>query len=159
MCPRQSFHRNECNQSPFCTKLCDMCNVPICYRCRRGLTSYTAGADSSTIPMAIANDNYYGYALKLLVEKRITWLECAAASLVWTTIMVYYLEAPYGHLMLEEIEGARARTTARGNLFSFELPWEDVAKRCKEAEKIGERLRLPPTTLADCPTTSMCWLH
>ena len=109
--------------------------------------------------MAIANDNDYGYALKLLVEKRITWLECAAASLVWTTIMVYYLEAPFGHLMLEEMEGARARTTARGNLFSFELPWEDVAKRCKEAEQIGERLRLPPTTLADCPTTSMCWLH
>ena len=84
--------------------------------------------------MALANDNYYGYALKLLVEKRITWLECAAASLVWTTIMVYYLEAPYGHLMLEEMEGAQVRTTARGNLFSFELPWDDVMKRCKEAE-------------------------
>jgi len=84
--------------------------------------------------MALANDNYYGYALKLLVEKRITWLECAAASLVWTTIMVYYLEAPYGHLMLEEMEGAQARTAARGSLFSFELPWDDVSKRCKEAE-------------------------
>ena len=64
--------------------------------------------------MALANDNYYGYALKLLVEKRITWLECAAASLVWTTIMVYYLEKPYGHLMLDEMEDAPARTTARG---------------------------------------------
>ena len=48
--------------------------------------------------------------------------------------MVYYLEAPYGHLMLEEMEGAQARTTARGNLFSFELPWDDVSRRCKEAE-------------------------
>ena len=44
--------------------------------------------------MALVNDNFYGYALKLLVEKQITWLECAAASLVWTTIMVFYLEAP-----------------------------------------------------------------
>ena len=96
--------------------------------------SYSADSESSTIPMAFANDNYYGYALKLLVEKRITWLECAAASLVWTTIMVYYLEAPYGHLMLEEMEGARARTSARGNLFSVELPWEDVEQRCKDAE-------------------------
>ena len=84
--------------------------------------------------MALANDNYYGYALKLLIEKRITWLECAAASLVWTTIMVYYLEAPHGHLMLEEMEGVQARSCARGNLFSFELPWEDVAQRCHEAE-------------------------
>ena len=67
------------------------------------------------MPMALANDNYYGYALKLLVEKRITWLECAAASLVWTTIMVFYMEAPYGHLMLEEMEGAQARAAARGN--------------------------------------------
>ena len=48
--------------------------------------------------------------------------------------MVYYLEAPYGHLMLEQMEGTQARTTARGNLFSFELPWEDVSARCKEAE-------------------------
>ena len=96
--------------------------------------SYTRDSTSGTIPMALANDNYYGYALKLLVEKRITWLECAAASLVWTSIMVYYLEAPYGHLMLEQMEGTQARTTARGNLFSFELPWEDVSARCKEAE-------------------------
>ena len=85
--------------------------------------------------MALANDNYYGYALKMLIEKRITWLECAASSLVWTTILVYYLEKPYGHLMLEEMEGPQARTTARGNLFSFELPWEDVFHRCKDAEK------------------------
>ena len=48
--------------------------------------------------------------------------------------MVYYLEAPYGHLMLEQMEGTQARTTARGNLFSFELPWEDVSARCKEAD-------------------------
>ena len=48
--------------------------------------------------------------------------------------MVYYLAAPYGHLMLQQMEGTQARTTARGNLFSFELPWEDVSARCKEAD-------------------------
>jgi hypothetical protein len=84
--------------------------------------------------MSLANDNYYGYTHKLLVEKQITWLECAASSLVWTTIMVHYLEIPYGHLMLESMEGATARTQARGNLFSFTLPWEDIEKRCQEAE-------------------------
>jgi len=84
--------------------------------------------------MALANDNFYGYAFKLLVEKRITWLECAAASLVWTTIMVYYVEAPYGHLMLESMEGAQERTHARGNLFSFSLPWDDIERRCAESQ-------------------------
>ena len=54
-----------------------------------GLASYAPASNSGTIPMALANANYYGYALKLLVEKRITWLECAAASLVWTTMLVY----------------------------------------------------------------------
>ena len=48
--------------------------------------------------------------------------------------MVYYLEAPYGHLMLEPMEGAQARTEARGNLFSFSLPWEDIEKRFVEAD-------------------------
>ena len=85
--------------------------------------------------MALANDNYYGYALKLLVNKHITWLECAAANLVWTTIMVYYLERPHGHLMLEDVTGAQARTAARGNLFSFSLPWEDIEKRCIQASQ------------------------
>ena len=127
-------HSEELRSNPFCRRLCVHCQVPMCTRCRVGLASYVADSGSGTIPMALANDNYYGYVVKLLVEKRITWLECAAASLVWTTIMVYYLEAPYGHLMLEEMEGAQARTAARGNLFSFELPWEDVAKRCHEAE-------------------------
>ena len=51
----------------------------------------------------MANDNYYGYAMSLLAKKQITWLECAAASLVWTTILVYYLERPHGHLMLEDM--------------------------------------------------------
>ncbi len=66
-----------------------------------------------TVPMALANDNFYGYAHELLVTKQITWLECAASSLVWTTIMLFYFEAPYGHLLQESREGAEARTQTR----------------------------------------------
>ena len=83
--------------------------------------------------MALANDNFYGYVQSLLVREQVTWLECAAASLCWSTILVYYLEDPHGHLMLESMEGAQARTQARGNLFSFILPWEDIERRCREA--------------------------
>ena len=75
----------------------------------------------------------------MLVEHHVTWLECAAASLVWSTILVYYLEAPYGHLMREKMDGPEARTMARGNLFSFSLPWEEIEARCKEASANWER--------------------
>ena len=98
---------------------------------------------------------YYGYIASLLVTKQVTWLECAAASLFWSTILVYYLEKPYGHLMLEGMEGAQARTEFRGNLFSFAMPWEDIEKCCAaamantpslqraELEQIRDKLRLP----------------
>ena len=71
--------------------------------------------------MALANDNFYGYIDWVLATQQATWLECAAASLCWSTILVYYLEEPYGHLMLEPMEGAQARTQCRGNLFSFSM--------------------------------------
>ena len=72
--------------------------------------------------------------------------------------MVYYLEAPYGHLMLESMEGAQARTQARGNLFSFSLPWEDIEARCVEAdtnwrqakEAVRQSLALPHTEEVLC---------
>ena len=131
---RQPPHQ-ERDGYPFCRVLCSHCQVPICSRCAHGLHQFTARSQQGTIPMALANDGYYGYAARLLVEKRVTWLECACASLVWSTIMVYYLEEPYGHLMLEEVEGAQARTQVRGNLFSFSLPWEDIEERCREASK------------------------
>ena len=89
--------------------------------------------------MSLANDHMYGYVGKLLAEKHVTWLECAAASLVWSTILVYYLEAPYGHLMQEKMDGPEARTMARGNLFSFSLPWEEIEARCKEARGNWDR--------------------
>ena len=72
--------------------------------------------------MAIANDKYYGYIKFLLVSKQVTWLEKACASLCWSTILVYYLEEPYGHLMLEHVSGAQSRVQVRGNLFSFTMP-------------------------------------
>ena len=58
--------------------------------------------------------------------------------------MVYYLEEPYGHLMLETLEGPQAQTQVRGNLFSFALPWEDIEKRCREASADWRRaIKLP----------------
>ena len=48
-------------------------------------------------------------------------------------MLVYYLEDPYGHLMSEKMGSAQGRTHVRGNLFSFNMPWEDVERCCHQA--------------------------
>ena len=107
--------------------MCGTCSVPVCKECRHGLYS---GQSSGTIPMSVANDNYFTYVAPEIVEGQVTWLEGAAASVCWNTILVCYLEEPYGHLMGEKLDGPQARTKVKGNLFSFVLPWEDIAACC-----------------------------
>ena len=138
--PREAAeHKAIGKDAQFCRRLCSQCQVPICRTCRRGLCEYRHRKRVSSIPLALANDNFYGYINELLVKEEVTWLECACSNLVWSTILVYYLEQPYGHLMLEPVEGAQSRTQARGNLFSFSLPWEDIEKRCSEAQQDWSR--------------------
>ena len=110
--------------------LCNKCSIPFCRKCRIGLSIYRGYHE---IPMAIANDNWYGFVLKILADPELTWIEVAAANLIFSTIMVYYLEEPHGHLMGEKMSGAIARTKARGNLFSFQMNWMDVAEQCRDA--------------------------
>ena len=56
----------------------------------------------------------------------VRWIEAAAASPVWNTLTVFYLEADHGHLMTEKIGGQEYRPGTRGNLFSVVMPWEDI---------------------------------
>ena len=83
--------------------------------------------------MSISNDHYYGHINRFIVENNVTWLECAATCLIWSTMLVYYFEAPYGHLMKEPLGKPAGRTTVKGNLFSFSMPWEDIEKCCHQA--------------------------
>ncbi len=90
----EARHRQDFARSPYCRRLCESCVVPICTECRQRLASYEKVRLCSTVPMAIANDRYYGYVFDALAKGEVTWFECAAASLVWTTIVVFYLEEP-----------------------------------------------------------------
>ena len=65
--------------------------------------------------MSVTNDHYYGYVGRFLIENKVTWLECAAASVCWSTMLVYYLEEPFGHLMGDDMGFAQGRTHVRGN--------------------------------------------
>ena len=73
----QELHAEQVELHPFMRILCANCKVPICSSCSKGLSQY---GGTSTIPMSLANDHYYGYVHKFLVDKSVTWLECAAAS-------------------------------------------------------------------------------
>ena len=148
---RRPRHVEEVEHRPFVRRLCDSCEVPICSQCEKGLRSYKG---ISTIPMSLANDHYYGYVHKYIVENDVTWLECAAASICWSTMLVFYIEEPHGHLMKEFIEGAQGRTHVRGNLFSFAMAWEDVYRCCCEAENLHTQERKRAATCsASCNTT------
>ena len=134
-CDHADVHMQELEQQPYMRRLCEHCRLPVCTDCWDRLYSYEKGRRG--IPMSLANDHYCGYVDQYLVEHRVTWLECAAASVVWTTMLVYYLEDPHGHLMGEKMGGAQARTHVRGNVFSFNMPWRDIMESCEEAIKNG----------------------
>eukprot|EP00959_Pyramimonas_sp_CCMP1952_P250603 5238109-Pyramimonas_sp.AAC.1 len=85
--------------------------------------------------MSISNDHYFGHVQRYLVEKDGTWLECAACCTVWSTTLVYYLEAPFGNLIDVPLGKPEGRTQVKGNLFSFSMPWEDIEKCCRQASK------------------------
>ena len=52
----------------------------------------------------------------------------AAVLPVWTSMIVYYVEGDFGHLMNEVSQKPRWRTKVRGHCFSFIMPWEDIVK-------------------------------
>ena len=83
--------------------------------------------------MIISNDHYYGHVNRFIVERNVTWLGRAARCTVWSTMLVYYLEALYGHLMDVAFGKPQGRTHVKGNLFSFSMPWEDIGKCCQQA--------------------------
>merc|ERR1712023_613305 len=103
---------------------------------------YAAGGRSN-VPMALANDNWYGYVQRVIAHYDARWIECACASLCWTTLITYQLEEPYGHLMNETMQGPRGRTAARGNVFSFMMPWQDILQSLRHAEQESTRVALP----------------
>jgi len=121
-------------------KLCKDCTLPVCRSCQILLA--TAGSRNN-VPMALANDHWYGYVQDVIARYDARWIECACASLCWTTLITYQLEEPHGHLMNESMQGARGRTAARGNVFSFMMPWEDILKNLRQAQDKSVSVALP----------------
>ena len=103
-------------------QLCETCELPICHQCLVQMFDKRVLA----VPQALANDNWYGYPTELLYKHKVRWIEAAAASPLWTSVVTYYVEADRGHLVEETLHRAEHRTAVRGNVSSFSLPWEEV---------------------------------
>ena len=81
--------------------------------------------------MALCNDNFWGYGCNLITEYKVRWIETAIASPCYTSMMVYYAEGDYGHLMTEEVGRQLWRTQVKGTCVSFHMPWEEILEELK----------------------------
>ena len=120
--------------------ICQDCQIPLRRDCRITMTS---GDETCAVPMALANDNWYDYAPAFIYQWKVLFLEVVAAVLVWTTMIVYYLEEDQGHLMTEDLQQPQYRTGARGKAFSYFMPWEDIMKSLRNVCSDLELSMLP----------------
>ena len=110
-------------------RMCGRCKVPVCRSCQ--ILLWQANGKSN-VPMSLANDNWYGYVQEIIARLNVRWIECACASICWTTQIIYHLEEPFGHLMQNDMRGPEGRTAVRGSITSFPMPAEEIM-RCLQA--------------------------
>ena len=143
-CPEDVQKRRECKRRG--GRLCNDCWIPLCSECDKCI----GRGETSEIPMALANDNMWGYTSDLIFGLRVRYLEMAIVQPVWTTMMVCYVEGDRGHLLNEEVDKQQYRTRVRGTAHSFHMPWEEIMeelrKQCLE-KSIMEPLPRKPECL------------
>ena len=81
------------------------------------------------IPVALANDNFFGFALDIVYKYKVRYIECAAASPLFTALMMYYVEGDKGHMLNVRQHKPQRAYACRGNVFSFHMPWEEIAEQ------------------------------
>ena len=140
-------HAQDYDAAPhYCRRLCKHCRMPVCEDCWAKLWQHNnklAWKAGGTIPMSLANDHYYGHVHRVITKYDVTWLEMAACSTMWTTMLVYYLELPYGHLLNAKLGKPAARTAVRGNLYSYPLVMEDMNRSIAEALQYAAQAQQP----------------
>ena len=144
LCCPEDCRCKHCAQGSL--QLCEACELPLCRNCLENMCKQNACA----VPEALANDNWFGYPTELLYTHKVRWIEAAAASPVWTSVINYYLEADRGNLIEEHLHRPEHRTAIRGNVSSFSIPWEEVlAALAPDTQRATtwEKLPHPPQVL------------
>ena len=78
--------------------------------------------------MALSNDNLWGYIPSFITKYKVRWIEMAAVLPCWTSMICYYVEGDYGHMMKEIVGKAQDRYAVHGRCYSFVMPWEDIIR-------------------------------
>ena len=113
-------------------RICANCRIPVCSDCERLLRQ------ARGIPMALGNDNMWGYVTSLIARYKVRWIEMAAVIPCWTSMIVYYVEGDHGHTMTEHVGKASYRTAVRGHCYSFIMPWEDIVRSMNACTTDGD---------------------
>ena len=132
-CPEDVHASPKCKHDE--TVVCSMCDIPICNEC------WTSAINNEKIPKALACDNFIGYAHPFLVDSKATWLEATIAAPVFSGLITYYVEGHVSNrynLMDSTLGKAERSWGVRGNLFSFQLPWEQVLQQLYEKVEDGD---------------------
>ena len=94
------------------------CRVPVCFNCRC-MPDKNSTLRQRIPRQAIANDNFIGFVSSFWHEHQPRWIEMAAATPVWTSLMAFYVEGDKGHLMNNQARRAQTNLsvfTIRGVL-------------------------------------------
>ena len=73
----------KCDQNHDTNLICEYCDVPVCFQCLKILNR------EQNIPMALSNDNMWGYVADLVTKYQVRWIEMAAVLPYWTCMIVY----------------------------------------------------------------------
>ena len=117
----------ECDREHAANLLCPKCKFPICFRCLHISSSQEEKA--VTIPASLANDNLFGFALDIVYKYKVRYIECAAASPLFTALITYYVERDKGHMLNVRQHKPQRAYAVRCNAYSFHMPWEDIAAK------------------------------
>ena len=107
--------------------LCAQCSIAMCRKCLAQMQ--TKETVVVNIPDGLANDNFFGFALDLVYRYQARYIECAAASPLFTALITYYVEGDRGHMLNVKQHMPLQAYGARGNVYSFHMKWEDIAKQ------------------------------
>jgi len=119
--------------------ICSGCKLPICSECFACL----ANGNSYGSPMALCNDNFWGFLSSFIVKYEVRFIETLVATPIWTTTSVFYVEGDRGHLLNEGFGQKRYRTAMRGYVNSFVMPWEDILHQLGDTVSEAEMRSLP----------------
>ena len=137
-CPEDVTRSDKCKHNTH--ELCGFCEIPICKSCRNDAWSPVS---NYRMPMALSNDNFWGYTTDIITRFQVRWIEAAIVTPCWTNMLVYYVEGDRGHLM-NEIQGKQSfRTVVRGSCISYPMPWEDVLESLEQNLVDRDLLQVP----------------